>query len=1452
MTPFKGKEFVVLVSVLLCLPVLGLTVQDGNDESLKRTCTTNPVVWPDGDRFLDSQERSSVDHDWPVFGKDMGHTHYQPTVTRGIGDVKVKWDRDIDVLSWATVVGDFSANIIGPAPTGRQHVVYTTGSYLYVVDGATGEDMWIMNIEAINESSLGDIVSAAPAIEDFDKNGKMEIAIVTDNNILGEGALYVFEPNITYNDSAYHWNEENQILEKRFEYPYNGNTGESSPVIGDINNDGREDLLLTMGMHLIALDIYNQKVIYDYDRLEGNRVSPPVLFPYTPNDLRSVITSRDGSTLNIYMVDHNGNTAWNRSIPISSIPSNGPVTFLPSPAVGEINLVHDGNEIVILTPFENGNGYVRLFSRDGEELWLSPFKAEGQFDSSPALADVDGDLLSEIAVVSWRAALFPNRLESHAYLLDNGGSMIWEFIKNETATVEATVASPIFTHINLDEPADMVFATTNTIIAIDGGRGESLWQIAPQSGVISSSPAAGEFDDDNFLDITLEGFVLSNKEVDLTLNSTDITFTDTTIYDGVEVGVIAIIHNLGEDEAGKVEVRFYEETKLIGNDTLDSIPEGDSRQATVGWIPGEKGEKEITIIVDFDNNISETDEENNRVSVTVDVHEALPDLKIMKVDLKRGDGIIVDNENTHIVAGEDSLINVTIENPGLKKAAGCNLFIKVDDNVIIDRNNLGSFEPGQIRFAEIAHRFEEGESGLNVTVDPDDIIKEMNNSNNYFNELLTIIDDDPGEASYTIEGYVHKSDLTTAPGASIRVLNVETTEELITASDSSGRYYVNLADLDHGYSEGDEIKLFAALGNESDIITIFAYSEDKGIIRTIILEQGTSNIFSLAFRDSSDITVPPGKSSVFVIHVINEIDERNVIEFDEVEIRDNNDTKLWWTAVLSEDTVSLEAKTTYEITLLVEVPDDDNLVGTVAEVTIAGSPENEPGMKQTLTAVLRINVSTGFILTPKETNRSLMTPSKTTETFFQYNIINSGEMEDSFAVTVKVSPNLDKEYHRYFTLGAGEISLRNITLEVMTTSSGTYEVSLEVVSNSTGIEKELLFILQVGNPELSISGGDINIAPTDPQLDDEIIISILVYNNGTFDAPEFRVKLEELNTGEIGVLEKTANPIDRDTQSLINFKVNFTAYALYEFQVTLDPTREISESDREDNKATREFDLRPDLVIEEILLVALPDSNDNLTSVVKGEGAYLKVVLSNRGNIDVVIPFIIKIYDSTSFNEKVYATHLIEDVIRVGESEEYSIKLDFHEAESGERTIEIELDSTENITESEEDNNQISITIMIEDEGVETSASLSSTEKLYILLGAGVILIVLFIFVRWRKRITVSSPEEANEPIIVEAIAVEPIDEEVEIPEEKRVDPKKKRKRSIQELVSQLEKTIDEEEPEKEKDEDGKSINIKEVGNGPIDQEFSDILDIDEMEDEAESKEDFIDTLRGEMSSMKL
>ena len=1472
----RTKLFVIITVLILSFPIITISV---SHNSGKKALSFDSVDL-DGERVYSNEQttaRTGPDHHWPMLGRDMYHSHFQPISTRGIGDVKVKWDNQQDVLSWATLAGDFSANIYGPAPEDRQHVVYATSTEVHIVDGATGDDMWVLDIDGLNISSVGDVAGAAPAIADFDKNGKVEIVFVTDNNLQNEGVLYVFEPNITYNATGYHWDAENNgVSERKFEYAHEGNTIESSPVLGDINNDGREDAVLTMGMNIIALDIYNQEIIYEYDKLDGNKVSTPALFHYTPTDLRCVINTRDGGQFNTYMVDHNGDTAWNESIPISSVTSNGPVTFLPSPAVDEINLIQDGLEIVILTPFEEGDGRVRVYSKDGDEMWSMPFQAEGQFDSSPVLLNADGDSMKEIGVVSWKAVLLPEpHIESHAYLLDNSGSELWSYVKNESASIEGTVASPVAGLVSDDDVPDMVIATTSTVIALNGVDGKPLWDIAPGSGVLSSSPAVGEFDNDDFLDIALEGFVLSNREVDLTLNTSDISFTDATIYDGVEVGIVAMIRNLGEDEARDVDVRFYETTgeniRLIGNTTIDSIPEGDTRQSTVDWTPLDKGETEITVSIDFNNTIPETDEDNNRKSIMVNVHESMADLEIVNVDLKRHDGVKTDND-VHLVDGEESYINITITNSGLKNAPTCSLLIKLDSSVLIDRNDLGSVAPGERVFREIPHRFQEGTSTLNITLDPDDVVREENDTNNYYEIPLTVIDDDPGDAPYLIEGHVYTSDVTIASGAEIRALNNETVEQMIVFADSNGAYSLDVSDIRGGYHEGDEIKIFASHGNESKTTSIFVYSEDKGIVKNIILLPGTSHDFDMKFSGAHDIAGPPGKSYSFRFMVTNRGDGDNKIEFEEIGLMDaNTSLALNWDALLSVESVQFSSNgESRDVTLTITVP-PEAAIGMTAEFTVTAYSEEERNMKRDLTGSITIAVEAAFNLSAEVVAESVMVSDEETVVYFHYDVENTGSAEDSYSVAVTVYPDdLDVTYAKNYTLKAKEITTKNVTVEVPAeTEPDTYLIQVDVTSESTGSVKNLVFAVQVGNPELAIDTGDISITPVKPQLGGEITVSCRITNNGTFDSGAFQVKMTEENTGEVTAQQRTAVSIPGSSFGIISFKVNLTVYGLYGFHIKIDPDGELLEMNREDNAAEKSLDLRPDLVIDNALITVSTVSGDNLTNVIKGDVVYLKIEISNPGDVDVDMAFTVTAYSSADKNAEVFGTLAVDEVIPGGDTATVTVRAALANADVGEQAIVVKLDTDDNITEVNEDNNMVRLTVTVaKPEG--TTGGLSSMEKGLAFIGIFAVLVIIALLVRKKRsgrdseyyndldnedEVNVVAVEDDDDGLIVEPMAVEA----VEAVEEKGGE--KKKKRSLQELLSKLEKTTDDSEKKVKKtegtpaDEDMEmdiSDIIEMAKETDLDREISEMLDMDEGGEGTDGEEeDFIGKLRGEMGGMR-
>jgi subtilase family serine protease len=107
---------------------------------------------------------------------------------------------------------------------------------------------------------------------------------------------------------------------------------------------------------------------------------------------------------------------------------------------------------------------------------------------------------------------------------------------------------------------------------------------------------------------------------DLSIDFTDISFSENPIQNGTMVTITAVIHNNGGEDANDVVVNFYDhEIKnkyLIYTTTISTIEAGNSTTITITWDTSEAefiGYHSIWVVIDPDppNDIEEYDEENN-------------------------------------------------------------------------------------------------------------------------------------------------------------------------------------------------------------------------------------------------------------------------------------------------------------------------------------------------------------------------------------------------------------------------------------------------------------------------------------------------------------------------------------------------------------------------------------------------------------------------------------------------------------------------------------------------------------------------------------------------------------------------------------------------------------------------------------------------------------------------
>lgn len=155
---------------------------------------------------------------------------------------------------------------------------------------------------------------------------------------------------------------------------------QSSPVLADLNEDGKLDIIVgTTAENGAANNARNRPIV-------------------------------------LVAMEGNGHILWSKTL---DAPMNS------SPAVADIN--HDGHlEVVVSTGGDSGdirhNGSVIAFDRNGNQLWRfnlvdnSPNGALAAAFSSPTLCDLNGDGMMEVVVGAWNQRI---------YVIDHNGKPIW-------------------------------------------------------------------------------------------------------------------------------------------------------------------------------------------------------------------------------------------------------------------------------------------------------------------------------------------------------------------------------------------------------------------------------------------------------------------------------------------------------------------------------------------------------------------------------------------------------------------------------------------------------------------------------------------------------------------------------------------------------------------------------------------------------------------------------------------------------------------------------------------------------------------------------------------------------------------------------------------------------------------------------------------------------------------
>jgi hypothetical protein len=546
-----------------------------------------------------------------MFGRDQSHTHRAIALPKGIYTPSLKWDKWSQISgngidSRATTIGNFTNNINWQPDTQRNvnHVVYADDGFVYIIDGGSGAVVWRLEVDLIDGVLDNDLILTTPTLGYFNSNSNLDIVIGTT-----DGKLYLFEPSSSYDSTnGYEWSSDNVNQDRIWSMNSRENFTRASSVLGSLDSDSYLDIVIGTGNKVLAVS-GNQGDELWRQTLPGSFISTPVLYK-DGSDLNTVVTTLNQTNLNYSASFFDAKSSTGNRLDVlyydlSTLPLPNQI---PSPASAEL----DGNtnndkELIVCTPFEGltGNGRIYTYYTNRTLFWSTPANSiTGQIEASPAVADLNNDGIAEIIVISWRlGTLGP---VTHIYAFHgNNGTLFWHVVKDTIGLPpvyvnERAISSPIIADVNTDGILDVIFTTSPNIYVIDGKNATDVWEISllGTGRELWSTPAAGDIDNDGFLDIVAEGAALSHVIIDLSLTTEDLSLSVENITENQPVTIKAVVHNTGTASAEDVIVSFYENSALIGNDTVGSIPGSDSREVRVEWIPTNDGTRNLRVIID--------------------------------------------------------------------------------------------------------------------------------------------------------------------------------------------------------------------------------------------------------------------------------------------------------------------------------------------------------------------------------------------------------------------------------------------------------------------------------------------------------------------------------------------------------------------------------------------------------------------------------------------------------------------------------------------------------------------------------------------------------------------------------------------------------------------------------------------------------------------------------------
>jgi outer membrane protein assembly factor BamB len=253
----------------------------------------------------------------------------------------------------------------------------------------------------------------------------------------------------------------------------------SSAAIGDINRDGQTEVVIGSNDHnLYVLNGRDGTLKWSYQALAEVWSSPALVDVDGDGHIEILFGSEQ-----VYALDAiTRRPKW--------IYLTGAAVFVSSPAVADID--RDGELEIAIGALDNNLHLIG--GRSGSAKWT--FAAGGPVESSPAFGDINGDGRLEVIFGTSQQGI---------YALDSRGQRLWFFPTGTDVRVPGNPArirsSPALGDINGDGQLEAVIgANDGHIYAFRASSGSLLWQVSI-GNYVESSPTIGDIDGDGRMEV---------------------------------------------------------------------------------------------------------------------------------------------------------------------------------------------------------------------------------------------------------------------------------------------------------------------------------------------------------------------------------------------------------------------------------------------------------------------------------------------------------------------------------------------------------------------------------------------------------------------------------------------------------------------------------------------------------------------------------------------------------------------------------------------------------------------------------------------------------------------------------------------------------------------------------------------------------------------------------------